>query len=261
MRQAIGRVARLTRRHPKQLVPQNVFLNHLKNLLPRKTNHELIRLGPNGDGGYLVPNDFKGISLCLSPGTGKAVGFENSLLEFGIPSVLIDEDVVNAPSTLPQGSTFINNFVTGFDSAKRISLNTLIEKFSKSGDLILQMDIEGHEYKALSSISRKNLDRCRIIVCEFHYTFEWIFKHEWDWYYSEIFDKLLENHVVVHTHPNNAGGFFSYAGVKYPNLIEITFLRKDRIKDLGSFIYENHVLDQDDNHDLPTMHKYGLGIK
>jgi len=229
-------------------------------MLPVQTEHELIRLGPNSDGGYLIPNDLEGVELCISPGTGSETGFETELLKWQINSVLIDKDHSGAPAQMPENSVFINRFVSGFDSENTISLNQLVESSKVKGDLILQMDIEGHEYNALTGISRENLDKFRIIVIEFHYTFDWIFDHNWNWQYAQIFSKLLENHTVVHSHPNNAGGFFKYAGIKYPNLIEVTLLRRDRIKEFRGRIYENHVLDRDDNPGLPTMKKSGLGI-
>lgn len=40
----------------------------LRNCYPLTTNIELIRVGSNFDGGYLVPNDLQGIEACFSPG-------------------------------------------------------------------------------------------------------------------------------------------------------------------------------------------------
>ncbi|KOS31968.1 hypothetical protein AM498_07730 [Helicobacter pylori] len=48
----------------------------IKSLHPIKTEHELVRLGAKYDGGYLVPNDFKGIKALFSPGVGNESAFE-----------------------------------------------------------------------------------------------------------------------------------------------------------------------------------------
>ena len=40
----------------------------LTRLYPYDSGHTLLRLGPNGDGGYLVPDDLDGITHCFSPG-------------------------------------------------------------------------------------------------------------------------------------------------------------------------------------------------
>ena len=37
----------------------------LKNLLPYKTEFDLIRMGENNDGGYLIPNDLSGVKKKL----------------------------------------------------------------------------------------------------------------------------------------------------------------------------------------------------
>lgn len=260
LRRFAGNLIRKSHRHPKMLLSKLEWTNHLTSLVPIQTEHELIRMGPKSDGGYLLPNDLENIGMCVSPGTGNATGFETDLLRYQIHSFLIDKDESGRPEILPEKSIFLKKFVSGFDSEESVSLNTLVEMSGTNRDLILQMDIEGHEYNALNSISRINLDRFRIIVIEFHYSFDWIFKHNWDWQYKQIFSKLLKNHSVVHTHPNNAGGYFYYSGIKYPNLMEITLLRRDRIKKFGGYVYENHELDCDDNPDLPSMKKSGLGI-
>ena len=165
-------------------------------------------MGSVGDSGYLIPNDLAGVEMCISPGMGNVGGFEIELLDYEIKSMLIDKDESGKPTQLPKSSTFVNKFVSRFDSEETVSLNTLVEISGVSGDLILQMDIEGHEYNTLNGISNINLARFRIIVIEFHCTFNWIFKHNWDWQYKQIFAKLFENHSVVHIHPNNAGDSF-----------------------------------------------------
>ena len=40
-------------------------LEVLKKLIPKKIDIELIRLGEDNDGGYLVPNDLKGINKII----------------------------------------------------------------------------------------------------------------------------------------------------------------------------------------------------
>lgn len=261
LRSQIGRLFRLFQRHPKNLVNRNQWLLHLTQLSPSKTEHNLIRIGPESDGGYLLPDDLEDLGMCISPGTGSVATFETSLLNYNIKSLLIDKDEVGKPESLPKDSRFLKKFVSGFDSETTVSLDSLVEMSETKKDLILQMDIEGSEYKALSSISVENLNRFRIIIVEFHYTFDWIFKHNWDWTYEEIFAKLLKNHCVVHTHPNNTGGYFYYAGVKYPNIIEITFHRRDRIKHLGDKNFSSHEQDFDNSTNFKTMKKAGIGIK
>jgi hypothetical protein len=49
------------------------FFNMIK---PVSTIFGLIRIGDNGDGGYLLPNDIDGITACFSPGAAFSSLFE-----------------------------------------------------------------------------------------------------------------------------------------------------------------------------------------
>jgi hypothetical protein len=229
-------------------------------LQPVETGVNLVRIGGNGDGAYLIPEDLVGISTCLSLGSGGVASFELGLEKYAIRSIIVDNNPDMLPINFPTSGKWMTKNVSSFKSGDSITLDQLIEGENGSADILLQMDIEGSEYEALSSISSSNLNRLRIIVVEFHYSFEWIFEHNWNWYYSKIFQRLLENHVVVHAHPNNSGGHFFYAGIKYPNIMEVTLLRRDRIVALGEPIHSSHFLDEDCDPKRASMQRKGLGI-
>ena len=44
-------------------------------LKPVTTRRSLIRIGADSDGGYLIPDDLQGISICFSPGVGPTAAF------------------------------------------------------------------------------------------------------------------------------------------------------------------------------------------
>ncbi|WQW47943.1 hypothetical protein KVK16_06565 [Helicobacter pylori] len=56
--------------------PKEKVEGFIKSLHPIKTEHELVRFGAKHDGGYLIPNDFKGIRALFSPGVGGESTFE-----------------------------------------------------------------------------------------------------------------------------------------------------------------------------------------
>ncbi|GAA7511705.1 hypothetical protein HpBHB49_16510 [Helicobacter pylori] len=56
--------------------PNEKVEGFIKSLHPIKTEHELVRFGAKHDGGYLIPNDFKGIRVLFSPGVGGESAFE-----------------------------------------------------------------------------------------------------------------------------------------------------------------------------------------
>lgn len=55
-------------------------LNALRLLSPWHAGHEMIRLGEDRDGGYLVPDDLDGIRACFSPGVDLASHFERDCI-------------------------------------------------------------------------------------------------------------------------------------------------------------------------------------
>ena len=79
----------------------------LKRLLPYKTGFDLIRLGNDNDGGYLVPDDLSNISRNYSAGVGDLTKFEEDLEEkYSIPSSMVDFNDVD-PKLLPKKSKFL----------------------------------------------------------------------------------------------------------------------------------------------------------
>jgi hypothetical protein len=204
------------------------LLELIRKLTPYKTNHELIRLGSAGDGGYLVPNDLEGITACFSAGVGKISDFERDCYNLGMKIYMADGSV-NPPDFLDFKFTFTKKYISDTDGLNFVSINSWIQNSKvDDSDLILQMDIEGSEYSSIIAIDNSKLSSFRIIVVEVHNLHHlWIpeFKAK-----AEIFfHKLLLNHICVHIHPNNCFGIFNFNGLSIPTNAEFTFIRKDRV--------------------------------
>jgi hypothetical protein len=67
--------------------------NLIISLYPIKTEHELVRLGPLGDGGYLLPDDLNNISALFSPGVDQISEFEKHCLDFNMKIFMADKSV------------------------------------------------------------------------------------------------------------------------------------------------------------------------
>ena len=52
--------------------------------------YQLVRIGSNSDGGYLIPDTLDQIEFCFSPGVGETSSFEDHLKKFNIKSFLAD---------------------------------------------------------------------------------------------------------------------------------------------------------------------------
>lgn len=204
------------------------FLEIVDILKPYKTIHPLIRIGDDRDGGYLVPDDLSGIVACLSPGVSDRTNFERDLLNYGIPSHLADASV-EAPTDLPRTCSFTKRHVGCINDSRTMVVQSWIDELKlEQGDLMLQMDIEGAEYATLLNVPDSVLDRFRIIVVELHFVDRFF-----DPYFRSVvfpcLKRLHARYAVVHIHPNNGCGVVHFRGLDVPRMLEITYLKRDRV--------------------------------
>jgi hypothetical protein len=91
----------------KASLQRDVF-DLITRLRPVECSLEMIRLGSNNDGGYLVPQNLDGVVGCFSPGVSNNTSFEDDLLSrFNIPSFLTDPSI--------EGSTAVKKIAQKFD--------------------------------------------------------------------------------------------------------------------------------------------------
>lgn len=209
---------------------------------PIAIDQPLIRLGGAGDGGYLVPDDLDGIVACFSPGVGLLSSFELDLAHRGIPCFLADHSV-DAPEMSHPLFDFEKKYVGPFTHDPYVSMvDWVAAKAPPTGDLILQMDIEGAEYPVLLSMPDALLARFRVMVLECHGLDQ--LRH-WMGYgmLHLVFSRLAHHFDVVHSHPNNDSRVMYHDGLGIPQAMEFTFLRKDRSVRSGRSLSFPHPLD------------------
>ncbi len=190
---------------------------------------DLIRIGGDGDGGYLLPNDLDGIIECFSPGVDVIANFEKQLISRGLRCYLADYSVDSAPFK-HELLSFNKKYLGLEDNEVYLRLDTWVKSNSTSNcDLLLQMDIEGAEYAVIADTPDEILNKFRIIVIEFHHLnrlFEFM-SHD---LISLTFRKILANFDIVHIHPNNCRKAIALYDYLIPPVMEFTFVRKDRLK-------------------------------
>ncbi len=163
----------------------------------------------------------------------------------------VNEPILNIPK---ENYSFIKKFIGCSNDKDFITLDTWVNNSQVGeGDLMLQMDIEGGEYLALINASDALLDRFRIIALEIHRL-----KYLWDNNYFEVIqsamNKILKTHYCVHLHPNNCCAPHHHNGVGIVEVIECTFIRKDRVKHILGYCDEfPHPLDTDNVVENPTL--------
>jgi hypothetical protein len=206
------------------------LLGLIRKLRPQDCEKELICIGGQKDGGYLIPDDLEGIEYCFSPGVRDTSDFENQLTDLGIRSFLADYSIDQPPILRPE-FTFDKIFLGSSNRGNFTTLASWKDKYIKdyAGDMILQMDIEGGEYEVILSTPDDLLSQFRIMAIEFHFL-ERLFDPFIFGLFSSSFEKILQQFHVVHIHPNNTGGIAKMGDIEIPRVMEFTFLNKRRVR-------------------------------
>lgn len=218
-------------------------LKLLRNLRPQPAPCPLIRIGPGTDGTYIVPDDLTGIAACFSPGTDNFKDFEDALTrQYGIDAHMCDganeEDDIRT-SLIDGKQTFEKLWLETEDTQDCIRLDSWVARHQPNpeNDLMLQMDIEGAEYRNILACSDETLKRFRIIVIEVHGLEKIVEDSVLQTVFMPFFERLLKHHTCIHTHPNNyfVPFYLPELGVSVPPLLELTFLRNDRFESRDLF--------------------------
>ncbi|MGI0496387.1 DUF268 domain-containing protein [Arthrospira platensis CENA650] len=212
---------------------------------PKPSPVPLIRIGGQKDGAYLIPDDLDDIKACFSPGVANRKTFEDELTDaYGIQCHMCDKssDIGKFQTPLKEGmQTFKKKWLDVNGETDSISLDAWVEELApdEKDDLMLQMDIEGAEYRNILHTSDQILKRFRIIIVEVHRLGVARNSQEFEVNLGPFLRRLNEHFICVHAHPNNCCGDFIIPGtnINLPNVYELTFLRRDRFneKNLSSW--------------------------
>ena len=204
---------------------------------PRSSGRKLIRIGKAGDGSYLLPDDLEGVVACYSPGVNNFKDFEDCLVNrYEIECHMCDasSDAESFRTAMIQGKqTFRKLWLDVTEACDSISLENWIEETisDDKGDLVLQMDIEGAEYRNLLNTDDSVLAKFRIMLIEFHGLDKISDNEVRAQVILPVFRKLNRIFQVVHAHPNNYDGKFKVDGTQIylSSFLELTLHRRDRI--------------------------------
>ncbi len=249
-RLAIGILA-AGKAYPTALTDRKDMRALVNSLVPLQPAKKLIRLGPAGDGGYLVPDDLGGIEACFSPGVSSESGFEKACAELGMNVFMADRSV-EGPAGSHERFHFTKKYIGATTNDNFMTLDDWVNASlpGSGSELLLQIDIEGYEYETLLAVSPGLLRRFRIIVAEFHQL-----DHLWSkplfQLASHAIDKLLQTHTCVHIHPNNCCGSLKFQGLEMPRVAEFTFLRSDRLVTRSPARVFPHPLDRENTEKAP----------
>jgi len=213
------------------LTPAADFEKFMQIMFPMDNGHRLIRVGPNGDGGYVIPDDLVGISYCFSPGSDLLWEFEREIGErYQITSYICDS-LIKKPNDLSEMQVFKDAWLGPSTGGNFISFADWIHEsidVSRGEDLLLQIDIEGAEYLALLALPDDMLLKFRVIIMEGHSLDALMNRFSFEEFLAPVFRRLARDYDLVYLHGNNCCGLWNYRGFTYPRIAEFTWHRKDR---------------------------------
>jgi hypothetical protein len=208
---------------------QSEILAILRLLEPKKAdNYAKVRVGTNGDGGYVQLDDLEGISHAFSFGVGDNDDWDLAMAKAGIPVEQFDHSVERAPSNHPL-LHFHRKMISIGAAAESATVCELVGAHSKfaAPDLILKMDIEDSEWDVFDHTPDAVLAKFAQIVCEFHnlsYLTDSLFRAR----ARRVFEKLDKHFAPVHVHGNNCCPMVNVCNIPLPDLLEVTFASRAR---------------------------------
>ena len=185
-------------------------------------SYELVRLGSVYDGGYLVIDDFSMRDVLVSLGIGDNAEFECKISN-KIERVIAFDHTIDAMPEITNNIKFNKLGVKAKEEDNFVTLSSIIGNIPTKNDLLLKIDIEGWEWEVLNSISETEICRFRQIIGEFHGFNNAINLEK----INQVLSKILRNFIIVNSHANNWGQYEIIKRLPVPDVIEITFIRKD----------------------------------
>ena len=190
-----------------------------------------VRVGNANDGGYVMAAVALEADALLSIGIGWDVSFDLELAERGARVLQFDHTL--DPGYLPGGVEHPNFDLQRLGWGPRsegdlLSLADMIERMDDPAPSrpCLSFDVEGAEYEAITTVTVDQLARFETIACELH---DWhrLGEPEFNRSVRALLAKLAAGHAPVHVHANNNRGAVTVAGVTLPEVLEVTYLRRD----------------------------------
>lgn len=207
---------------------QRLILELLSLIRHHDATRRKVRIGSLGDGGYVINDDFEGLDGVISLGISTEVSFDHYFAERGDKVYQYDPSV-DGPPFAHENFIFRKLAWAAEDGPDSRSLRGMVAEngLTDCHDMLLKFDIEGGEWLAFDSIDSALLSQFRIITGEFH----GFCQLDNDYLLQkmlQVFTLLNQTHVAVHLNPNNSNPVHVVHGVPLPNLLEISFLRRDR---------------------------------
>lgn len=195
---------------------------------------QLIRVGGQGDGGYIMVDRLREGQVAVSIGVGSDDSWELDLAGRGLFASQFDHTVQQAPSRHPNLS-FHPFGLASPSNAKLVpellDISAITETSASEWGrppTLLKIDVEGAEWESLATVDPQSLVDYEQILVELHGLHLATANRNWSRAF-EALNRLTDNHAPVHVHPNNSWPLLDVAGVPVPHTLEVSLLRRDLV--------------------------------
>ncbi len=203
----------------------------IMNLLKiQETGSQMIRLGSDYDGGYVVLSKDYSRSFLISAGISTNNDFERDFALLGGHGHQVDYTVTEAPEKHHNLSFSPSRLVGASEKTESfdVTLDELYRKFIQGTHYegqpnVLKMDIEGSEWDVLNSCAV--IEKFDQILLEIHYL-ERLGKEHFQTLYLSTLQKLLSKFAPIAIAGNNCCGFVTIGGFSLPRVLEMTLVNR-----------------------------------
>lgn len=209
---------------------QKPFLQFASMFSPEKVvGYKKIRTGSETDGGYVMLDDFAGISLALSFGVDINADWDVDIANRGIAIQQYDHSVPNSPVDHPAISFYRQMITAQANEPDSNSIPNILKSAGVSTDasVILKIDIESAEWDVFDQCPIEDLARFSQILIEFH-DFDRAVDPYWLMRATRVMRKLKSRFGVYHVHANNWSPMAVIGNVYFPGTLEISMANKSR---------------------------------
>lgn len=211
----------------------NPVLEALSLLTPYDIDIPKRRIGPNGDGGYVLADRLSPSQTVMSYGIGTEYRFDEAMAEAGHTVYMFDHTIAPPVLTRPNMVWFEEGVAGTSEPARKLhSLQDQIDRLGVEGDrLILKMDVEGAEFDAIGMMPDRTLCRFEQILVEVHYL-AYLENEALRAGIVAMLRKLNRFFTLFHVHANNcdgSNGLSIVQGVPVSNLLELSYIRTSAV--------------------------------
>ena len=223
----------------------------------------LTRVGSAADGAYVMAPVADDIAAAISIGVGHDVSWDQAIASKRIPVTMFDPTVSELPSPVP-GGTFHRIGIGVLGALPSPDLHGMdlrpldgllaLAGVSGSTELLLKIDVEGAEWAALCDVDFSVFQQ---VLIEMH-DIARISDPKQAEAVLETVRKLAQTHYPVHIHANNEGAFNRFDRFWFPDVIEVSYVRKDLLTGATPATHLVEGLDIPSNPQYPDYDMSGL---